>query len=490
MTSTSGFTAPDRNLLEEDSILLTSVGVDIGSSTSHLVFSRITLERRDNRYVVVKREVLRESAIIFTPYAGGATIDAGALHAFIESEYRDAGVQRSDVDTGALILTGVALQRDNARAIADMFAAETGKFVSVSAGDNLEATLAAYGSGAVAHSEDVGGIVLNVDIGGGTTKLALCQDGRVRDVAALDIGARLVTVDAAGTVTRLEEAGAYAGTANGMSLALGRPMPAGGRERLATWMAEQLFGFIAGGSAWDSTLLRTQPLPPQQPLAGVVFSGGVSEFVYGHEQADFGDLGKLLGEQIRVRAQQLGVPVHESVSGIRATVVGASQFTVQVSGSTIFLAPPSVVPLRNVPVIAPHLDLAPEHLDPAVIGEAVAAALRRTDLHEGNGAVAVRLAWEGSATFQRLQALCNGLTLGLQSILANGHPVVLVCDGDVGGLLGIHLKEEMRLANPVVSVDGIELRELDYVDIGELIPTSGAVPVVIKSLVFPNSGGS
>ena len=144
MTSSRGFTAPDRNLLEEDSIRLVSVGVDIGSSTSHLVFSRITLERRDNRYAVVLREVLRESAITFTPYAGGTTIDAAALHTFIEGEYREAGITRSDVDTGALILTGVALERDNARAIADMFAAETGKFVAVSAGDNLEATLALH----------------------------------------------------------------------------------------------------------------------------------------------------------------------------------------------------------------------------------------------------------------------------------------------------------------------------------------------------------
>ena len=487
MTVPSGFTAPDRNLLEEDSIRLVSVGVDIGSSTSHLVFSRITLERRDNRYEVVKREILRESAITFTPYTGGTTIDAAALHTFIEGEYREAGITRSDVDTGALILTGVALERDNARAIAEMFAAETGKFVSVSAGDNLEATLAAYGSGAVARSAELAGVVLNVDIGGGTTKLALCDRGRVRDVAALDIGARLVTVDDAGAVSRLEEAGAYAGTANGMALTLGGAMPPDGRERLAAWMARQLGGFIANTSDWDRKLLRTAPLE-YPALNGIVFSGGVSEFIYENESRDFGDLGLLLGRELRGWGGQFGVPIYPSAGRIRATVVGASQFTVQVSGSTIFLSSTDVVPLRNVPVIAPHLDLAPDPLDEAVISSAVATALRRTDLHEGNGAVAVKISWAGSATFQRLQTLCGGLQSGLASVLGNGHPVVLVCDGDVGGLLGLHLKEEMHLANPVVSVDGIELSELDYVDIGAMIPTSGAVPVVIKSLVFPAQG--
>jgi ethanolamine utilization protein EutA len=328
--------------------------------------------------------------------------------------------------------------------------------------------------------------VLNVDIGGGTTKLALCEGGRVRDVAALDIGARLVTIDAQGVVTRLEEAGTYAGSVNGMPLTLGQPLPEGGGERLAAWMAGQLFAFINGQDGWDRNLLRTAPLPAVGKLAGIVFSGGVSEFVYGQESRDFGDLGRLLGQEIRTRAEALGVPITKPVSGIRATVVGASQFTVQVSGSTIFLAPPSVVPIRNVPVIAPHWDLAADHLDAETLGESIATALRRTDLHEGNGAVAVKLAWGGSATYQRLNALCTGLRNGLQSVLANGHPVVLVCDGDVGGLLGIHLKEEMKLPNPVVSVDGVELRELDYVDIGEMIPTSGAVPVVIKSLVFPS----
>ena len=200
------FTAPARDMAEEDRLVLTSVGVDIGSSTSHLLFSRLELERQDGRYVTVAREVLHQSDILLTPYAGSTTIDGTALGAFIEQQYRAAGLERAEVDTGALILTGVALLRDNARAIAELFADEAGRFVAVSAGDNLEASMAAYGSGAVALSETRGG-VMNIDMGGGTTKVVICRDGSTTELMAIDVGARLVAYDA-GVITRLESTGA------------------------------------------------------------------------------------------------------------------------------------------------------------------------------------------------------------------------------------------------------------------------------------------
>src|SRR5438445_8967777 len=165
LTDPGRFTAPTRDMAEEDRIVLTSVGVDIGSSTSHLLFSRLELERQDGRYVTVSRQVLYQSEILLTPYTGSTTIDGTALGDFIDRQYRAAHLDRDQVDTGALILTGVALLRENARSIADLFAGEAGRFVAVSAGDNLEATMAAHGSGAVALSES-GGPVMNLDIGG------------------------------------------------------------------------------------------------------------------------------------------------------------------------------------------------------------------------------------------------------------------------------------------------------------------------------------
>src|SRR5579859_4375318 len=192
------FSSTGRSLEGEDEICILSVGVDIGSSTSHLVFSRIVLERLDSRYVVTQRETFYQSDILLTPYSAEETIDADALGAFIARQYKDAKVDPDEIDTGALILTGVAVRRRNARSIGELFARQAGKLVAVSAGDSLETTMAAYGSGAVARSIRDRATIVNVDIGGGTSKIAVCVDGKVADLAALDLGARLVCTDEAG----------------------------------------------------------------------------------------------------------------------------------------------------------------------------------------------------------------------------------------------------------------------------------------------------
>jgi ethanolamine utilization protein EutA len=480
------FTAPGRDMAEEDRIRLTSVGVDIGSSTSHLIFSRLELERQDNRYVTVSREVLHESDILLTPYIDETTINGDALGQFVDQQYAQAGLQREDVDTGALILTGVALDRHNSRAIGELFSQEAGKFVAVSAGDNLEATMAAHGSGAVALSADGGQTVLNVDVGGGTTKIVVCVDGRAGELAALDVGARLVVAED-GVITRLEEAGRRIGETLGVALELGGPIDDETRRAMAAYMAEQLYLAVGGVDGQTSVLMRTPPLTHRNRPDALTFSGGVSEFVYGRETRTFGDLGPLLAEEIRARVADWGIPVLEPAAGIRATVIGASQYTIQVSGSTIFLSPLDVVPLRNVPVVAPAFHLGEEEIDQRAVEGAVRAALGRFDLEGAHTSVAIAFSWEGSATFSRLNSFCQGVVAGMHASLDGGHPLVLVCDGDIGGLLGVHLREELHLPIPIVSIDGIELMEFDYIDIGSLIPTSGAVPVVIKSLIFPTT---
>jgi len=140
-------------------------------------------------------------------------------------------------------------------------------------------------------------------------------------------------------------------------------------------------------------------------------------------------------------------------------------------------------------VIAPELPLGGDTIDPAAVSAAIKAALKRLDLGDGLSPVAVFVPWRGSATFRRLDDFCKGIADGLQAVLAHGHPIVLAGDGDVGGLIGIHYCEEMKIENPIVSIDGLELKEFDYIDIGAILDTSGAVPVVIKSLVFPASEG-
>ena len=478
-----------RSLEEEDEIRLVSVGVDIGSSTSHLVFSRLVLERLDNRYIVSSREIVHESDVLLTPYADDMTIDAGKLGKFINRQYEIAQLDPAAIDTGALILTGVAVRRSNARAIGELFAAQTGKFVSVSAGDGLETTLAAFGSGAAARSIRENLRVMNIDIGGGTSKVAVCEQGELVDMTAVDVGARIVAFDADGKVARLEEAGRRFAADVGLALEIGMTPAREDLARMVERMAERLFEAISKPklSPETASLLRLEPLRNERAPDVVTFSGGVSEYIYNLQDAAFGDLGPLLARAIKSRVDAWGPRIARPDEGIRATVVGASQYTIQVSGSTIFVSPLEVLPLRNVPVVTPDLPLEDEVLDVAAIAQAVRTALRRLDLHEGEQPVALCYRWGGSATFRRLDDFCRGVAEGLSAQLANGHPLILVGDGDIGGLVGIHALEESKLANPIVSIDGIVLKEFDFIDIGAMLETSGAVPVVIKSLVFPTT---
>jgi ethanolamine utilization protein EutA (predicted chaperonin) len=277
-------------------------------------------------------------------------------------------------------------------------------------------------------------------------------------------------------------------------MTLGHPLAPEDARKLAAAMADRLLEAMAGGSpktesptSGGSGLLRLDPLTARAKIDQVTFSGGVAEYIYGREAQSYGDLGVLLAQEIRARMDGFGARLELASEGIRATVIGASQYTTQVSGSTIYVSPFETLPLRNVPVIAPAFVLDGDEIDSAAVAEAVRVVLKRLDLDQADTPVAVFVPWRGSATFQRLDAFCEGVVDGLAANLADGHPLVLAGDGDVGGLMGIHLREEMQIDNAIVSVDGLELKEFDYIDIGTMLPNSGAVPVVIKSLVFPTS---
>ena len=488
-TPRGSFSNANRHMQEEETLRLTSVGVDIGSSTSHLVFSRLELTLEGSRYRVTKRDVLNESQILLTPYVDDTRIDVETLEAFINEQYKTAKIRREDVDTGALILTGVAVRRRNARAIAELFAEEAGKFVAVSAGDGLEATMAAHGSGAVAHSAKTGGVVLNIDVGGGTSKFAICNNGKVQEVSAIDIGARLLAFDRDGALARIEEAGRKHAAWAGFTVELGQKIPQDDSRRMVSGMVDKLFAMLKPESITDEIkgLLRLSPLTYRGEIDCVMFSGGVSEFIYNRTKTTFGDLGPLIADEIHRRMADLEMLVMEPVARIRATVIGASQYTVQVSGNTVFISPEDAVPIRNIAVVAPEFPLENDEFTNDQVREATFNALRRLDLLNARQAVAIAFHWEGSATFFRLQAFCGGITEGVKDILAKGHPLVLVNDGDIGGVIGLHFQEEYRVENPIISIDGIALNDFDFIDIGALIPSSGAVPVVIKSLIFPAS---
>src|SRR5438874_8754 len=199
------------SLWAQDNISLLSVGIDIGSAGTQVIFSRVQLRRLSedltSRYYVVNRETVYQSPVALTPYVSDERIDEQAIGGIIDEAYQSAGVHPDNIDTGAVILTGEALRRENAKAIAEVLADVGGEFVCAAAGHHMESMLAAYGSGAAKASHDRGIPILNIDIGGGTTKLALVEGGNVVHTAALHIGGRLAVFDADGRLTRLDPAG-------------------------------------------------------------------------------------------------------------------------------------------------------------------------------------------------------------------------------------------------------------------------------------------
>lgn len=465
---------------------LVSVGIDIGSSTSHLMFSRLLLKRRgldlSSHFEVVKREAFFRSPVLLTPYRDKDTIDTESLGQFISRSYHEAGVEPHHVDTGAVICTGEAVKKKNAEAIVRLFADQGGKFVCATAGPNLEAVLAAHGSGSVASSRN--GTILNVDLGGGTTKLAIVKNGAILETACINVGARLVSWDSEGKINRIEEAGAKIASWARVPLELGKPLSRANKVALAETMAQLLFEFIEGKAlSPQSEELLVTPLPGyDRSGARLFFSGGVSEYIYGRETQEYGDLGPLLARSLQQRIPALGMTVAESVEGLRATVIGASQYTIQVSSSTIFLSQKNLLPIRDLLVVTPWLDEKKADADKVAI--AIENAFRRFDLieHPRPVALSVRYPWENS--YQALSTLALGV-LQTRSLWQHQNPLVLVLDADIGKLVGAILKEDLKLEQEVVAIDEIIVGDLDFIDIGEELSRSQeAVPVVVKSLIF------
>jgi ethanolamine utilization protein EutA len=485
--------ALDREHWKVENVELVTVGIDIGSSTSHLMFSRVHLQRLaqalSSRFVVVERRPLWRSTIVLTPYLDDETIDAQALARFIHDCYDEAGFAREDVDSGAVILTGEALKRRNAEALAELFADESGRFVCASAGHHLESIMAAHGSGAVALSRGRAEPVLHLDVGGGTSKLALVQDGEVLDTAAIAVGGRLIAHED-GVLTRVEEPARVVAEHLGLELSVGaRLSPADGSaivEALADALAELVAGDVRSELA--ASLLVTEP--PAWPVApaAISVSGGVAEYVYGRETERFGDLAPELARAL-VERLGAGPALIEPPQGIRATVIGASQFSVQVSGNTVNVTDPGVLPRHNVPVLYPRIELEGD-LRPEEIADAIAESARRMDLlQQRRSEAAVGFAWQGDPTHARLRALAEGIVAARERSVLSGDALIVLLEGDVAQSVGHLLREELGLSGPLICLDGLELRELDYVDIGSVIEPTGVVPVVIKSLLFGAAGG-
>jgi ethanolamine utilization protein EutA len=478
-----------RFIWSQENVELRTIGIDIGSSTSHLLFAKVTLQRQSqglsSRFLVVDREIVWRSPIMLTPFLADGTIDAAALGRFIHESYHAAGIARSDVDSGAVILTGEAIKRRNARAIDELFAEEAGKFVCATAGHKLECTLAAHGSGAVALSRRRRECVLHVDMGGGTTKLSLIDKGTIVGVAAFAVGGRLIATDAEGRWTRVDDSALMVADELGLATDPQSLADITVRRAIATRLAELAVDQIVGAplDRLGAALQLTESLPRPVAPARITFSGGVSEYIFAHEEQEFGDIAKLVATELCVRlSRRSGLPLTDPGNRIRATVIGASQFTVQVSGKTIYLPNEDVLPVHNVPVVHAGIDLAGE-IDGDALVASITAKLAQIDL-EPRSRVAIAFTWAGDPEHYRLKAMAHAIMRAVAPGGRRDHLLLLMIDGDVGKTIGQLLHRELGLVGDVVSIDGVQLQDLDFVDVGELISPPGVVPVVIKSLLF------
>jgi ethanolamine utilization protein EutA len=468
---------------------LRSVGIDIGSSTSHLIFSRLTLRREgaslSAQFKVTEREVLYRSNIMLTPYRSSTLIDTDRLRDFFLGEYAAAGFTADDVDTGAVVITGEALKKENAQPISEMFQRSSGRFICASAGPNHEALLAAYGSGCVAISADAPGRVLNVDVGGGTSKLSLIENGVVVQTVAVNVGSRLMAFDESGATTRVEEVARVIMRTLGRDVAVGDAIDEELRDRFAGVMADVLFEVIRGGELGPLAreLMITDPLHDVADLENVraiVFSGGTSEYVYHPETPGYGDLGALFARHIRARLAQppyAGL-LRPPTEGIRATVIGAGEYTIQVSGNTSYLSNTATLPMFGLKVI----QVAREYTD---LPGAINRALEKFDLTEIGPGLAIALSIPPQPNYATLRKIAEDLKLVADRSADTSSPLLLVLDLDVAKSLGGILKEELGLSRDLIAIDGIDVGDLDYIDIGRPVGVSEALPVTVKSLMFP-----
>ncbi|MEX1082825.1 MAG: ethanolamine ammonia-lyase reactivating factor EutA, partial [Xanthobacteraceae bacterium] len=227
----------------------------------------------------------------------------------------------------------------------------------------------------------------------------------------------------------------------------------------------------------------TEPLTREVEPVLLTFSGGVAEYIFGHETREHGDIAKLLAQEIGAQlGKRSSTKVIDPGQRIRATVIGASQFTVQVSGKTIYLPEADILPVHNVPVIHADVDLSGK-IDPRALTQAIETKLKQADL-EPNSRMAIAFTWSGDPEYSRIRAAGEGIAAAVSAGRTAKDILFLMVEGDVGRTFGHLLETELKLPGHVVSIDGVQLHDFDYVDVGAMITPPGVVPMVIKSLLF------
>jgi ethanolamine utilization protein EutA len=472
---------------------LYSVGIDVGTTTTQVIFSALEVTNRAPvnqvpRYEFSRREILYQSPVIFTPFAQDRGVDVAQLLAFIDAQYAAAGLTRPQVESGAIIITGETSKTRNARATVMEVSNVLGDFVVATAGPHLESVISGRGSGAAEYSRVNAARVLNIDIGGGTSNYAVFAGGRVVDTACLNVGGHLIETDEAGRVTRVHEparlicAELFGGGHDPMRLSTAQ------LEQVAARMAQLVTEIMYGKlTPLAERLLMTPALHATAIFDAVFISGGVGACLY-HPKAVsspfmYGDIGPLLATALKSALGHNGPGLIEPQQTVRATVIGAGAHTLSLSGSTIWVNAASL-PIKNLPVAHPAVHSAVHAI--AGLGAAWDVAVRRLDLDPGWDAYALALPGGIEPLYRNIVDTATELAAFCQlSAPRNPHPLVVICPQDLGKALGMELQPYLA-ARELAVIDEVEAREGDYLDIGLPIFDGNLLPITVKSLAFPS----
>ena len=445
------------------------MGLDVGTTTTQLIVSELTVENRASAFAVPRLEITHrkiryQSPVHFTPLLQGDLVDGERIRRLVEAEYARAGIKPRDVDTGAVIITGETSRKENAAAVLQALSDCAGDFVVATAGPDLESILAARGAGAVAYSEKTGKGVLHMDIGGGASNLALIEDGKILQTGCMNVGGRLVKVDGEGIITYLSPVARRL-----TDMEVGQRAEPQRLEALADMLVQGLemaAGLREKTALWEKLVTKEAPSTrPITPGAVISFSGGVADCIEKeHPAFAFGDMGPVLGRAIR-KSRLCRGEYMLAANTIRATVIGAGCHSAMLSGSTVFYRNVAF-PVKNLPVAALEEG---QQTDP----DAIARALRGWDTEQ----TVLALPGMESPNYADVRRIAGAIAEG-----AAGKPVFVCTRADMAKALGQCLALLLPRDASCLCIDRVELGEGDYLDIGQ--PIGPALPVVVKTLIL------
>src|SRR6185369_9953616 len=464
----------------------------VGTTTTQIIFSRINLQDVSRpgqipRIDITDRKVIYQSPIVFTPLIDFETIDADKLNEIVRREYEAAGVDPSQVETGAVIITGETAKKKNADEILRALSGLAGEFVVSVAGPNVESLIAGKGAGAAEYSQKNYATVTNVDIGGGSANSATFRTGNLIGAAAMNYGGRILEIEnSTGRVRHVAEPAKHILADIGLNLGVGDSPSLEDLRRFTDRMADMTVELIEGTS---STLAQKIYLTPPVGASGkgsvLMFSGGIGHYYYDpipinsvSDATRHDDVGPLLAESLRRHAVLNTYTIVPPSETVRATVLGASTQTVTLSGSTIW-AESQILPLKNVPVIRPVL---PASLEPAFISRSVSEAVTRWDVNLATDPFAVALELDRSLDYQLLTQLAGGLNEFANTMPGN-RPLIVIIERDYAQALGQTVKG-LAPARALLVIDQVGLSEGDYIDIGTPLMDGRVVPLSVKTLIF------